>query len=210
MDAHLRAGVAVYNAGGHHAAHDAWEDRWLALEAGTEDERFLHGLIQFTAAVHHAHDANWTGARGLAESGAGYLDGLPADYRGLNVGPVRDYLRSVAADPEHVERAAPPALTYEGRALGLGDLDDPAVRVAAVVLAEAGDAYDEAVVERAVAFADEAVEAGVEPTADDRFAALLADFVADPDRRQLVYERLAGHVEREAAKRADVDGLFDP
>ena len=27
MDAHLRAGVAIYNAGHYHAAHDAWEDR---------------------------------------------------------------------------------------------------------------------------------------------------------------------------------------
>ncbi|NIS31883.1 MAG: DUF309 domain-containing protein, partial [Actinobacteria bacterium] len=60
MDAHLRAGIAIYNAGGYHAAHDAWEDHWLELEAGTDDERFLHGLIQFTAAVHHAQGANWT------------------------------------------------------------------------------------------------------------------------------------------------------
>ncbi|MFB6301121.1 MAG: DUF309 domain-containing protein, partial [Halobacteriales archaeon] len=52
MDAHLRAGIAIYNAGGYHAAHDAWEDHWLDLESGTDDERFLHGLIQFTAAVH--------------------------------------------------------------------------------------------------------------------------------------------------------------
>ena len=29
----LRAGVAIYNDGYYHAAHDAWEERWLDLEA---------------------------------------------------------------------------------------------------------------------------------------------------------------------------------
>ena len=71
MREHLRAGIAVYNAGEYHAAHDAWEDYWLDLERGTDDERLLHGLIQFTAAVHHAEERNWEGAVGLAESATG-------------------------------------------------------------------------------------------------------------------------------------------
>jgi len=131
MDDHLRAGIAVYNAGEHHAAHDAWEDRWLDLEPGTDDEQFLHGLIQFTAAVHHAHRANWAGVRGLAESAAEYLAALPADYRGVNVGEVRRYLRAVAADPEYVERAAPPRLRREGLALLPEDLQFDAAAIAA-------------------------------------------------------------------------------
>ena len=211
MDAHLRAGVAIYNAGGYHAAHDAWEDHWLDLPAGTDDERFLHGLIQFTAAVYHAQSANWAGLRGLAESGAGYLAGLPADHRGVNVGAVRAYLERLAEDPEHVERVAPPALTVDGEALRLDDLEPPAVAVAAGVLAEEHDAYDEAVVERAVALATEVVEARASGSTagDDRFVTLLADFVAGAEHRDLVYRRLREHVERTVAERDDVAGLFD-
>ncbi len=39
----LRAGAAIYNDGYYHAAHDAWEARWLECEDGTDDERLLHG-----------------------------------------------------------------------------------------------------------------------------------------------------------------------
>jgi hypothetical protein len=109
MEAHLRAGVAIYNAGGYHAAHDAWEDRWLDLEAGTDDERFLHGLIQFTAAVHHGRHGNWAGLQGLAESGAGYLEGLAADA------PIVDRAAVEAAkashNPQPADRSLPPAFS---------------------------------------------------------------------------------------------------
>ena len=211
MDAALRAGIAIYNAGHHHAAHDAWEDRWLELESGTDDERLLHGLIQFTAVVHHAQRANWEGVRGLAESAAGYLDGLPADHRGVNVGAVRPYLEAVADDPEHVERAAPPRLEHGGRALELDDLDIRAAAAAAPVLAEAIDGYDEDVVARAVDLAGEAVtgqEAGA-GTGEDRFVALVVDFVGDEAHRELVYDRLRAHVERHTSRLDDVGGLFD-
>ena len=77
MEAALRAGVAIYNAGEFHAAHDAWEAEWLGLDDGTDDERLLHGLIQFTAVVHHARERNWSGAVGLAESAGEYLADHP-------------------------------------------------------------------------------------------------------------------------------------
>ena len=204
MDAHLRAGVAVYNAGGYHAAHDAWEDHWLGLEAGTDDERLLHGLIQFTAAVHHAYGGNWEGLRGLATSAADYLDGLPDGYRGVNVDEIRAYLRALRDDPEHVERVAPPELRHEGRALGLSDLDFEGVAVAAEVLAEEVDAYDEAVVEDAVRYARDSLPEG------GRFVALVSDFVTDAGNRDLVHRRLADHVARRRGEERDVDGLFDP
>src|SRR6056297_1954318 len=100
MDQALRIGLVVFNAEDYHAAHDAWEDEWLDLPSGSDDERFLHGLIQYTAAVYHTRTGNWSGARGLAESAGDYLAGLPDDYRGVNVGSVREYLRRLAADPE--------------------------------------------------------------------------------------------------------------
>ena len=209
MEPHLRAGIAVYNTGEHHAAHDAWEDRWLGLESGTDDERFLHGLIQFTAAVHHGHEGNLSGLQGLTESAGEYLSGLPSTYRGVDLDVVRSYLADMAADPEQFERVDAPVLRHEGRALDLADLADEgdfeAASVAADVLTADHDAYDEAVVETGIAYARESIEAGEA----GRFVALVFDFVAD-ERRDLVYQRLREHVERRRSRETDVQGLFDP
>ena len=205
MRDHLRAGIAVYNAGEFHAAHDAWEDYWLDLDAGTDDERFLHGLIQFTAAVHHAHGANWEGVRGLAESAAAYLADLPADYRGVNVGEVRRYLRAVAADPEHVERAAPPKLTREGRAVMPEDLRFDAAAIAAKTLAEEYG-YDEAVIERAAEYARADLDSG---RATSEFVTFVMDFARDRANRGIIFQRLRQHVEKRRQRETDVDGLFD-
>ncbi|NHN61053.1 MULTISPECIES: DUF309 domain-containing protein [Halorussus] len=205
MDNHLRAGVAVYNDGEYHAAHDAWEDHWLDLDAGTDDERFLHGLIQFTAAVHHASGANWPGVRGLAESAAEYLDDVPADYRGVNVGEVRAYLRAVAADPEHVERVAPPDLTHEGVALRPEDLRFEAAAGAAEVLAEE-HGYDEEILEKAVAYARDDLDAD---RATSQFVTFVMDFARDEANRAIVFRRLRDAVGKRDHEEEDVAGLFD-
>jgi hypothetical protein len=205
MEAALAAGVAIYNAGRYHAAHDAWEDHWLDLNSGTDDERFLHGLIQFTAAAHHARGRNWSGATGLAESAGEYLAGLPADYRGVNLAAVRDWLGEFRADPEVIERRTPPALSIDGAALGPADLGFEATARAAEVYAEA-DGYDAAVVERAADYARADLH---EDAASSPFVALLFDFVRQPADRAIVFDRLAEHVERRRARAADVDGLFD-
>jgi predicted metal-dependent hydrolase len=203
MDAHLRAGVAIYNAGGYHAAHDAWEDHWLDLEEG-EDERFLHGLIQFTAAVYHAHESNDPGATGLATSAREYLADLPADYRGVNVGPVRAYLADLADDPGLVDDRVLD-LTHESEAILPADLDFAATAVAAAVLAEE-EGYDEETVERAADYARADLDAG---EAGSPFVALLFDFVREPDSRGIVARRLAEHVARRRHRDEDVAGLFD-
>ena len=205
MRDHLRAGVAIYNAGEYHAAHDAWEDRWLDLDAETDDERFLHGCIQFTAAVHHAYAANWPGVRGLAESGAGYLADLPADYRGVNVGVVRAYLRAVAADPERVERAAPPKLTHGGEMLMPEDLRFDAAAVVAAVLAEEYG-YDERVVEKAIEFARDDLESD---RATSQFVTFVMDFARDPANRGIIFQRMTGAVGKREHEETDVEGLFD-
>ncbi len=204
MDAQLRAGVAIYNAGEYHAAHDAWEDAWLALETDTADERLLHGLIQFTAAVHHARNDNRTGAVGLAESAREYLADLPRTYRGIDVASVRDALDALAADPERIERG-PPSLTYEGTALEPPDLGPEATFVAARVLAEE-HGFDEGILERGIDYAYE----DIETAGEGRFLALVFDFVREGERRGLVFQRLAQHVERRRRRERDVEGLFDP
>lgn len=204
MDASLRAGIAIYNAGGYHPAHDAWEDRWLDLSTDSDDERFLHGLIQFTAAIHHARNRNWSGATGLAESAESYLDGLPADYREVNVAEIRTALRALRTDPERIERERPLRLTYEGRALQPDDLEFEAAAIGADVLAEAGP-YDEAILDRAVDYARSELAEGT----GTRFTTLVMDFAADATHRELVYDRLRRHVDRERAKEEDVEGLFE-
>lgn len=199
---HLRAGIAIYNAGRYHAAHDAWEERWLDL--GGDDERLLHGLIQFTAAVHHATQRNWTGATGLAESAREYLAPLPTGYRNVNVAAVREYLTALHGDPERIERVPPLSLTYEGRALALDDLDFGASAVVAGVFAEEGE-YDKELIERAVEYARMDLDAGRETSP---FVTLVLDFAREGNRG-IVHQRLREHTERRVARERDVDGLFE-
>lgn len=202
MNDHLRAGIAIYNARNFHAAHDAWEERWLELDGN--DEQFLHGLIQFTAAIHHATRQNWAGTTGLAESAREYLAPLPAEYRDVNVGEVRKCLAALHADPERIERASPLSLTHEGRALALQDLDFEESAVVASVFAEEG-AYDEELIERAIEYARADLDAGRETSP---FVTLLFDF-ARAGNRGIVHQRLTEHTERRDARERDVDGLFE-
>ncbi|MFC7136377.1 DUF309 domain-containing protein [Halobaculum litoreum] len=220
----LRAGIALYTAGEFHAAHDPWEGVWLDLkdavpdatdasdtaegdaddDALARDEALFHGLIQFTAAHHHARTRNWSGAAGLAASAREYLAPLPDGYRGVDVAAVRAALARLAADPERVERAPAPPLSHEGERVAATDLSLDAAATAAAALA-AEYALDEAVVADAGRFARAEAAAG-----RSRFAALLFDLlrVDTPQERRLVYDRLAGLVDRERRKEEDVEGLF--
>lgn len=205
MDEALRAGIALYNAGEYHAAHDPWEAAWLPLESGLNDERLLHGLIQYTATIYHARDRNWGGAVGLAASAHEYLTDLPPAYRGVDLHTVRAYLRALAADPERIERGSPPPLRLDGKPLAAVDLGLDALALAAAAVAEEYDAFEEATIEAAVGYARE--EAG---TGRSAFRTLLIDFVdfVDGDRRSVVYDRLSAHVDRRRNEESDVSGLF--
>ncbi len=233
MRSHLRAGIAIHNSGEHHAAHDAWEDHWLDLKADLEDppatareaadldaagegpdpgdgtttaadERLLHGLIQFTGAVHHLGGENWAGARGLAEGGRTYLDPLPADYRRVNVDAVRAYLDSVATDPGGVADRPVLELTHQGQAIGLADLDFGETAIAATVFAEEFG-YVETTVDQAVEYAREDLAAGDETSP---LVSLLFDFVREPDHRGVAFDRITDHVSRRRRRDDDVRGLF--
>jgi hypothetical protein len=46
------AGIDLYNAGEFHAAHDAWEERWMD-EVGPREKLFLQAMIQSAVAFHH-------------------------------------------------------------------------------------------------------------------------------------------------------------
>ena len=200
----LRAGAAIYNAGHYHAAHDAWEEHWLDLEAETDDERLLHGLIQYTAAVHHAHEGNWEGAVGLAASAREYLEAVPPDHHGINLPPIRAFLTALAADPECIERQPPVRIEHEGERPTLAALEFAPTAIAATVLAdELG--FDETPVAQARTYAERDLEAGDD---DSRFIALLFAFVREEAHRGIIYQRLRDHVGRRRTREADVDGLF--
>jgi len=230
VDDALRIGIAVFNAGDHRAAHEAWEEPWLALDDGAREERLLHGLIQYVAAVHHARRRNWSGARGLAGSAGEYLAGVAPDAGGVNVGDLREYLRRMAADPEFAERRRPLALRYRGDALTPTDLPFAAAATAATLLAAEYDAFEEAIVADAVRYAraelDDAEGGGAGsspdgdgPPSDGRprrpqrrdpgFVGMVFDFAADRERRSLIYDRLRAHVERRRSTERDASGLFE-
>ncbi|GAB6879396.1 hypothetical protein JCM17823_16700 [Halorubrum gandharaense] len=207
VDAGLRAGAALHNAGFVLAAHEPWEAAWLPLESGP-DERLLHGLVQFAAATHHAHERNWSGAVGCATGAEDYLADLGSEHRGLALRPVREWVRRIAADPEVVERASPPTLRVAGSVVEFADLDFEGVLLAAPALAEAlgeetlGD-VDAETVTLAAEFARE--ERG---TGRTDFTELLFALCEAPGARPQVAARLADRVERKQRKREDVDGLF--
>jgi hypothetical protein len=206
MRDHLRAGVAVYNAGEYHAAHDAWEDYWLDLERGTDDERLLHGLIQFTAVVYHARQRNWQGLAGLVESATEYLADLPDEYRGIDVAVVRSALVRFGADPERIERGPPPRLVHEGEAITPDDLRFGPAAIAARIIAEEHERYDEDVLVRATDYAREDLDAG---QGTSEFVTFVMDFARVSDDQDIVYQRLSDHVARRDRRASDVAGLFD-
>ena len=224
MDAHLRAGIAIYNEGYYHAAHDAWEEHWMGLSEGS-DKDFLQGLIQFTAAVYHTTTENWIGARKLSTKAQTYLDGLEDSYRGVDLRPVRYHLRALERDPERVSSESPPAIEHDGDALGFEALDFEATAVATTVLAEEWG-YDETTFERAVEYARRDIEDGNETSP---FVALLFDFVREGkrsalsdgasgdhsdasathvDHRGIIAQRVGEHVDRRDSRESDVSGLF--
>ena len=46
------ARIDLYNAGEYHAAHDAWEERWMGPVA-PDEKLFLQAMIQSAVAFHH-------------------------------------------------------------------------------------------------------------------------------------------------------------
>ncbi|MEF8779173.1 MAG: DUF309 domain-containing protein [Haloferacaceae archaeon] len=205
IEGSLRAGLALYAAGEYHAAHEPWEDVWLELEDGTDDERLFHGLIQYTAAVHHARDRNWEGAVGLAGSGREYLAGLPGTYRGVDVDAAVSYLAALERDPERIERGDPEPLGYDGGTLEATDLDLSELATAAVALGDEYGTYEADVLGDAIEIAREEARAG-----SAGVTTLLFDFVAgEGPSREFVYDRLAAQVSRRRRQRDDIDDLFE-
>ncbi len=184
----LRAGAALLAAGTPDAAAAAW---------GTLSPP-RPGLVRAARAVAAARRGEWSRARDRA----GAVARSPAlDRDGF--APFARYLAAVAADPETVERRPVPAVAVDGAAGADATLATAAA--AGRALAATDDRYDEAVLDRAAAYARDEAD-----TARSRYGGALAAFATAADgERGIVYRRLAAHVARRRAEERDVDALFE-
>src|SRR5947209_18160736 len=108
------AGIALYNAGEFHAAHDAWEERWRD-DCGAREKLFLQALIQSAVVFHHIEIGRRGAARRMYSMAKAKSARLGAErFMSLDV---RDYLTQLdsalrwleeADDPREVE---PPDFT---------------------------------------------------------------------------------------------------
>lgn len=188
----LLAGAAAYNVAEFRVAEQVWE-------AG-QGPLFL-GLAALADAVACGRAGEWTAATTAAECARELL--AAAEPTAVSRPPLGRWLDSVLADPESVERGRPPAVLVDGERRVPGTLPLRTVGLAADALA-ATSGYDEGVISDAIRFAGKESQ-----PEQSTYATFLRDFVGNPDRRPVVYERLSGLVERDRRKERDVSGLFD-
>lgn len=104
----LGRGVALFNAGAFHAAHEAWEEAWLH-ERG-ERRLLLQGLILVAAGWLKRDAGNPHGAGRLFSRASERLGSLPGDCEGMNV----DGLRREVATWREGGGAGRPSLVWRG------------------------------------------------------------------------------------------------
>lgn len=91
------AGIDLYNAGEFHAAHDAWEERWLD-RAGPREKLFLQAMIQSAVIFHHLEIGRPGAARRMFELASEKFDRLGARrFMSLDVDDYRRHLRAALA-----------------------------------------------------------------------------------------------------------------
>lgn len=83
VDAILREGARLFDAGSYEAAHEEFERLWLANEAA--DAEFFKGLVQAAICLHHFQRGNLEGARKLYSGHRRYLAAFTPRHRGLEV-----------------------------------------------------------------------------------------------------------------------------
>jgi len=110
-DAALARGLALFNAGDHFAAHEAWEERWR-VAADPDERRLLQGLIQVAAAHHKLRvQGKPESAARLLARGLAKLDACAPDAGGLALADFREATRAwFAADPSR--RDSGPTLAF--------------------------------------------------------------------------------------------------
>ena len=73
-------------------AHEDWEGVWLKCE--DPEKRFLQGMIQLTAALHHFKKRNLRGTRSLLLAALPRLAGCPPEFQDIAVGALREEIQA--------------------------------------------------------------------------------------------------------------------
>lgn len=104
------AGIDLYNAGEFHAAHDAWEERWMG-EVGAKEKLFLQAMIQSAVAFHHLEIGRPGAARQMYQRAKEKFDRLGCEvFMSLDLVEYQKQLDSclswllTAADPRELKR----------------------------------------------------------------------------------------------------------
>jgi len=97
----LHLGAELFHKGQYHAAHEAWEQSWLA---GMDDDEFWKGLIQAAICLHHFERGELDGARKLYQGHRRLLAGFCPEHRELKV---EAFLAEMSRCLRPVVRAAP-------------------------------------------------------------------------------------------------------
>ncbi|WP_435098634.1 DUF309 domain-containing protein [Halarchaeum sp. P4] len=204
MEDALLAGVAAFDAGQYEAASDVWSASTSEADAaGDSDAGLRAALADYASVVADGRADNFDGLADRAKHARESLARLDG-HRDVGVAAARDFLATVAADPEVLERRRPPHITVDGERVARSDLDISAVFALAPALAEALG-YDAEPVAQGVAYARADLEAGEEGS---QFVTLVYDVVTDDEMRPVAYQRLTERVERREAREKDVEGLF--
>ena len=102
------AGIDLYNAGEFHAAHDAWEERWVD-EAGPREKLFLQAMIQSAVVFHHLEIGRPGAARRMYQAATEKFARLGAErFMSLDLADYQAQLERAlswlltAADPREV------------------------------------------------------------------------------------------------------------
>lgn len=103
------AGIDLYNAGEYHAAHDAWEERWMG-PVDPQEKLFLQAMIQSAVAFHHLQIGRPGAARRMYLMAKEKFERLNAPlYMSLDLNDYQRQLDSAlewltsVADPREIE-----------------------------------------------------------------------------------------------------------
>ena len=114
------AGIDLYNAGEFHAAHDAWEERWMG-EVGADEKLFLQAMIQSAVAFHHLQIGRPGAARQMYQRAKEKFDRLGKNiFMSLDI---RDYLAQLDAALSWLTTAPDP------RELTPPEIEPPTIRL---------------------------------------------------------------------------------
>ena len=107
--AHLIAGATHFNERRFWDAHESWEVIWL--EAETDADQFLQGLIQVAAAYHHVQRGTFRGAVRLFDAGLRRLESFEKNFCGVS----RDAVEAAARAHREWTAARVAAGDYDAR-----------------------------------------------------------------------------------------------